>query len=517
MAVVRNLVANSLNQGVSFLTSILAVPIYLSQLGIEQYGLIGFAIVVQMWVNLLEVGMSGTLGREMTRLMIGDVSETSVHSFVRSLDWLFLAALIALPTVGWLCRDWWAQEWFTSHKLAPAVINECVVLIIALAAVRLAATLYRGGLMGFDRQVFVSAVSIVSSVSRLALPLPFIWAFPDVRIVVGAWLIISTVELVFLRISLSRAFSSRFHWRHFSIAELRQRAHLWGSIGYLSIAWTAITQTDKLILSRVLPLADYGRFTLVMILSNAVLTLTTPINFAFQPRMTAAATQGNRQELAQLVRDSTRLIMVLIVAPAFALAAAPALAIIGWTGRPGAAYATAAYLGPYVIGSAFASFAGIAYLIQYAYGDLRLQVRAYTLFAVILIPGEIVVATRFGPLGASWLWLIVNVLTLLIYCPLVIRRFLPGEAGRWLGFIVLAPAVASAAAAWAMGLMMGDHWATRPGAIFATAATVLGGCAAASAVTLGLAFGERRTPQTLASPSNSGAGPDPLERHLQDS
>jgi O-antigen/teichoic acid export membrane protein len=492
MAVGRNFVANSVNQGVSFLANIIAVPIYLSQLGIEQYGLVGFAIVVQTWINLLEFGMSGTLGREMTRFKIGDVSESSVHSFVRSLDWLFFGAAIALPAIGWLGRGFWAQQWFTTHTLAPRVINESVVLIIALAAVRLAGTLYRGGLMGLDRQVFVSALSVASSVLRLVLPLPFIWKNPDVRIIIGAWLLVSIGELVVLRVSLSRVFSTRFRWRHFSLSEVRDRAHLWGRIAYLAVIWTAISQTDKLILSRVLSLADYGKFTLVMILSNAILTISSPINFAFQPPMTAAATRGNRQELAALVGNSARLMMILIVAPAFALAAVPALAITGWTGHAAAAADATAYLGPYVIGSAFAGCVSVVYLIQYAFGDLRLQVRAFTVLGAILIPGEIIVATRFGPLGASWLWFTVNILSLLIYCPIVFHHFLPGETKRWLGLIIAGPALASGAAAWAIGLLIDGHAANRLHAIFWTALTVLAACAAAAAVTLFLAFRERR-------------------------
>jgi epoxyqueuosine reductase len=73
---------------------IIAVPLYRSQRGVEQYGLLGFALVVQTWVNLLEIGMSGTLGREMTRLKIGEASDSSVHSFLRSLDWLFLGIIL---------------------------------------------------------------------------------------------------------------------------------------------------------------------------------------------------------------------------------------------------------------------------------------------------------------------------------------------------------------------------------------------------------------------------------------
>lgn len=491
MALVRNLVANSLNQGVSFLLNIVAVPLYLSQLGAEQYGLIGFALVVQTWVNLLEVGMSGTLGREMTRLTIGDVSEASVHSFLRSLDWLCLAGLILLPSIGWLTRGWWAQEWFTSHTLTPGAIAGSIVLIVALAAVRLAGTLYRGGLIGYDRQVFISAVSIVSSVLRLLVPLPFIWATPDVRIVIGAWLIISIMELIAFRLAISQAFSTRFGWWHFSIAEIRRRAPLWGSIGYAALVWTAITQTDKIVLSRVLPLAEYGRFTLVMILSNAILSIANPIIFAFQPRITSAATRGDREELARLVGNAALIMMVLMMAPAFALAAVPKLAILAWTGKASAVQATSGYLGPYVLGSAMVSLAFIAYAIQYAFGNLKAHLGAFTLFAIILVPGEILVATRFGALGAAWLWFALNLVVVTVYCPFILHRFLPGEARRWYSLIVVPPIVASAAAAWGVASVAKGFAGTRTEAIVGTIATGTAACGAAAVVAFYLGFRER--------------------------
>ena len=502
MAIVRNLVANSLNQGFSFFVNIIAVPLYLSVLGTEQYGLLGFAIVVQTWINLLEVGMSGTLGREMTRVMIGDVDARSVLSFLRSLDWLFGGAILVLPAIGWLCRNWWAADWFTNATLDPRTIGECVVLIIALAAVRLAGTLYKGGLMGLERQVFVSAVSIAGSLLRLLLPLPFIWAMPDVRIVIATWLIVSVLELAVARVALANAFSARVTLWHFSFAELGDRAHLWGSIGFLSLAWTAITQTDKLILSRILPLSDYGRFTLVMIVSNAMLAVPAPICFAFQPRMTSAATRGDRHELARLVANATRLVMILMVAPAFALTAVPYIAMVAWTGNPEIARETSTYLGPYVLGSAIAGFAAIVYCIQLAYGDLRLHVRAYSIFAAVLIPGVIVVASRFGAFGAAWLWLAVNIGLLVAYYPLIFRRFLPGEARRWYALIVAPSALASAAAAVGVAASIDAHSDDRITALLGTISTGFAALAAAALATLVFAFGQRR---------HSGSGPAPAD------
>ena len=479
MQLARNLIANGLNQAASFLLNIVAVPIYLSLVGIEQYALVGLGLLVQMWVSLLDLGMSGTLGREMTRLKIGDEGQLSVLSFLRSLDWLFLGSIVLLTVLGYLTRNWWSEYWLTKETLPKEMVGQAAALIISLSAVRVAGTLYRGGVLGLERQVLASAIGIVASVARLIAPLPVMWIVPDIRILFAFWLVISLVELAALRLILSRAFSASLPWRHFSLAALRKRGRLWGSMAFLALIWTLITQGDKIILSRVLPLAEFGQFTLVTVLSNAILAIPLPIVVAYQPRFLAAAAAGDRAELGRLVHDATRLIMLTTIAPALAMAAAPEATVFAWTGNAEAAAAVSSYLGLYVLGSAVVGLASILYGIQVAYGELSLHVKANCLLAGVLVPAVFFAASSYGALGAATVWLAMNVALLVGYFPLVLRRFLPSEAGRWYAVSIAPPALATGLAAVALTWLLPDDYASRGGALAAAAASAMLVCGVA--------------------------------------
>lgn len=479
MLLARNLIANGLNQAASFLLNIVAVPIYLSLVGIEQYALVGLGLLVQMWVSLLDLGMSGTLGREMTRLKIGDEGQLSVLSFLRSLDWLFLGAIVLLTALGYVTRNWWPEYWLTKETLPKEMVGQAAALIISLSAVRVAATLYRGGVLGLERQVLASAIGIVASVARLIAPLPVMWIVPDVRILFAFWLAISLVELAALRLILSRAFSASLPWRHFSLAALRKRGRLWGSMAFLAVIWTLVTQGDKIILSRVLPLAEFGQFTLVTVLSNAILAIPLPIAMAYQPRLLAAAATGDHEELGGLVHDATQLIMLTTIAPALAMAVVPEATVFAWTNNPEAAAAVSPYLGLYVLGSAIVGLASILYGVQVAKGDLSLHMKANCVLAFILVPAVYLAASRYGAFGAAALWLAMNLALLIFYFPLVLRRFLPRELGRWYAASILPAALAAALAAMVLARLLPSEYESRAGALATAAASGIAICGAA--------------------------------------
>lgn len=62
-----NVVANLVGQGWPVLISLVVVPLYLKLLGIEAYGLIGFYFMLQGLAQVLDLGLSPTMNREMAR------------------------------------------------------------------------------------------------------------------------------------------------------------------------------------------------------------------------------------------------------------------------------------------------------------------------------------------------------------------------------------------------------------------------------------------------------------------
>ena len=93
MTLKKNILANYLGAGTVALAPVLALPWYLAALGPKQFGLIGFIVMLQAVLGLLDAGMSQALVREITiRLDSADGGQRSTASLLfgfERLYWLF--------------------------------------------------------------------------------------------------------------------------------------------------------------------------------------------------------------------------------------------------------------------------------------------------------------------------------------------------------------------------------------------------------------------------------------------
>src|SRR5688572_31067380 len=67
MRVTRDIAAGLVNSVWSAAVSLACVPVYVHYLGIEAYGIIGFYIATQALMQLLDMGLSPTINREVAR------------------------------------------------------------------------------------------------------------------------------------------------------------------------------------------------------------------------------------------------------------------------------------------------------------------------------------------------------------------------------------------------------------------------------------------------------------------
>jgi hypothetical protein len=66
----HGLLANFAGSGWSALMQLVCVPLYVKFMGVESYGLIGFYLVFQAMTQVLDLGLSPTLNREMARYSV---------------------------------------------------------------------------------------------------------------------------------------------------------------------------------------------------------------------------------------------------------------------------------------------------------------------------------------------------------------------------------------------------------------------------------------------------------------
>jgi O-antigen/teichoic acid export membrane protein len=106
--------------------------------------------------------------------------------------------------------------------------------------------------------------------------------------------------------------------------------------------------------------------------------------------------------------------------------------LFAWTGDRVAAGWAGPILFWFVLGTGFYVVGGLQYMLQFAYGKVRLHVILNTFLAAVQVPVVIFVVLKHGAMGAAVAWFGLRLLTVLIWPPIVHHRFAPGIHRKWL-------------------------------------------------------------------------------------
>ena len=449
----RNILTNYISQLYVTTINILMLPLYLRYMGAEAYGLVGFFMMLQMWFNLLDMGLTPTIARETARFRGGKTNVFNYRSLVWILERIFLVVAAAGCATIYVGAGYIANDWLKAVQLPIDEIRKTVQLIAVIVAMRWMCGLYRGVVSGFERLVWLGGYNSLIATLRFVgvlLVLKFIGVTPTIFF--AYQLCLTIVELTCLLFftrrllpSLSEDKQLRWSW-----ATLKPVFKFSLTIAFTSSAWVLVTQTDKLVLSRVLPLAEYGYFTLAVLVANGVVMISGPVSGAIMPRMTKLEAEGNHAESISVYRKATQLVSV-ISGTAFVVVAFYAEPLLWvWTGDHTVAHQSAPVLTLYAIGNGILAVAAFPYYLQYARGKLKLHLMGSAGFVVILIPSIIWAASLYGGVGAGYAWLTVNAVYLMVWVPLVHKRLEPGLNTPWFGFDVLTIYIAATAVGYGL-------------------------------------------------------------------
>ena len=98
----------------------------------------------------------------------------------------------------------------------------------------------------------------------------------------------------------------------------------------------------------------------------------------------------------------------------------------------------------------------IPYALQLANNWTTLALKMNIIAALILTPITLYTTNRFGPIGAAYSWLLLNIAYLLIALPLIHNRILNGHFWRWLSKDTLLPLVIAFSSAALCKLLLPD-------------------------------------------------------------
>ena len=308
ISIKRNVAANYASNLYAVLVSVLMAPVYLSYMGTEAYGLIGFFTMLTALFQLLDMGLTPTIVRETALFRGGQITVGRLRVFIRGLEIIFGIVSVTTALVILLLTHPIATHWLKVGNLPITDVEVAVGIMGAIVPLRWVAGLYRGLVVGFERMTWLSAYNIAIATLRFVGVLAvFHLVGTNVKFFFAYQFLVSVIDLSGIAIISHRLVGQRKGAREpFSWAPLKANATFSLVIAFVSTSWVVLTQSDKLVLSKVIPLAAFGIFSLAVAAANVISIVGGPISQALLPRLTKLFAEGREDALYRLYANATQ-------------------------------------------------------------------------------------------------------------------------------------------------------------------------------------------------------------------
>jgi O-antigen/teichoic acid export membrane protein len=450
--IASNVVANYFGQGWSALMAIAFLPIYVATLGFESYGLIAFFAVLQSVLSVFDLGITASLTLETARQSNGGRTNQSLRDLIRSCEILGCVSNIFLALLVWGLADRLASKWIKPSQLEPESVVFAVILMGVVIAARLQEGVYRGVLIGLERQLNLNAANALMATIRYAGAVGVLhYGHADI-VSFFVWQVLVSLTSLFLFAILAYHFlPSAEQSPRFSFNTL---ASVWRfSAGMAVVAGLSIMMAnlDKLILSAVLDLAEFGRYALAALGASTLYLFVVPITQGFYPSMIGMHACGNRARLIRLHHASSQLVTAVTGSIAIVLMLFSMPVLYVWSGDMALARETSHILS-ILAAAALANCLGhIGHNIQMVAGA-PLSLAITGVCAVLLTLFALPTAVAFGVTEATYAWLGISVLQASIILFFAHRGYMRGEGFRWLACDTTIPLVGALTIAWFFSL-----------------------------------------------------------------
>lgn len=435
MAVKKNLLANYIGQFYLLVIAIIMVPFYLQYIGAEAYGLVGFFALIQSWMMLLDMGLSPTLLREVAKVKVNETPEKlqTFKYLFHSIEFIFIliSSLIVFFIVTF--SSWISMNWLKVETLNIDDVSYSISLIGIMVGLRFITSLYKSGISGAEEQVWLNKMSMIIATFRYVGVLVVLYfVSSEFKHFFEYQLLVAIIELFIFAITFYKILNIGRFKLYFSRKAMTPIFSFSVGIAYSGMVWIFITQLDKLLLSGVLPLKEYGYFALLGMIANALIQMSAPISKAILPRMTALLAEDKEKEMLIVYRKATQIFAIMVFSITGIITLYSYQLLYAWTGDINAAEWGKDILIYYVLGNGLISFAGFAFYLQYVHGNLTMHTKAYTFVLFVFSPVLVWSVYTYGAMGASVVWFIFTLLFFFLWVPVVHHFFAPKLYRVWI-------------------------------------------------------------------------------------
>ncbi len=424
-----------------FVLALALVPTYVSYLGIEAYGLVGFGVTIQALFLMFDWGLAPTIARDVaSHSAVCNASADPMRNKMRTSEVIIVAMALSGIAVVSMSAEWIAHSWLTLKSVSLADATRSIILIGILSALRLVEGLYRAALMGQQKHVYLNVTTVIISVFRwcgsvavLAYYSPTIVAFFEWQLIASAISLFITAVGVYKHVP----FTSRKG--KIALSSLRDRYRFASGMAVNAVFAFLLTQGDRIILSRALTLTEFAYYCLALTVASVVGQISGPISHTFYPHITSLTVNDRRLELLRVYHLASQVITVAVVPFGYIVALFSPQIMLLWTGDEELSKNVSLIVAILLIANTIHSLTAIPNTLRLALGMAWWAVGVNVCTIVILFPAMIWASYEYGAPGAACVWLAVGLGYLLVDIPILHRQILKGESCKWFVKDLLSP------------------------------------------------------------------------------
>lgn len=410
--------------------SILLVPIYVKLLGVESYGLIAFYATLSGALAILDVGLSASVIRQVAIYKTQTNKEQQLKNLiftVEVINWI-IAIVLGISIV--LLANPIAVNWVKAVHIEPITIQHCIMLMGVVFAFQFPVSVYDGALVGLQQQNANAILNIIFTTLKALGALLILFFFKPTIVSYFIWQVAITILYTFaMRIFVYKKVNAPLIKSAFSVIELRTIWRFAAGIAATAVVTFFITQIDKIIVSRNLEQLSY--YSLAFLLASGITAIVTPLQTIIYPKLTQLAATQNQTALVELYHKSCKWISIIVFPIGFTLIVFAKDILMLWTKNETLTNNTTPILQVVIAGTIFNCLMIVPYYLTLAKGNTKYGLYQNIIAAIILVPLLLIWYKNYGALGASYVWLVVNLGIVLISIPLIHFFYLKNEIWNW--------------------------------------------------------------------------------------
>lgn len=443
--VTANVFANFAGSFWGAVISLFFVPIYIRYLGMEAYGLIGISSAITVIMSLSDFGITAALMREMARGWKTEEDINEGRQVFAILSRLYFPLVMLLGGAIVVSAPYIASDWIKAGMLETEVVVMTLRIIGIMASLQLLAVYFSAALLGLQRQVLANIIGMVTAtVQALGAVLVLEFYGPDI-VAFFAWqTLVLGISAAVTAVAVNSIVPRAVKRGDIDRSVFRRVIRFALGMSGISVLSIVLTQTDKVVLSKLLSLEQFGYYSLATVVAMSLKRLFGPLFSAFYPRLIELVRRNDPATLSHVYHLASQAMGAMVLPVSMLLMFYSWEIVYVWTGDVSIADRSHMLITILVAGTALTGLTQTPYALQLAHGKTRLALIINIVGAIFFVPAVYLLGKYYGGEGAATAWLILNLAYILVYVPLAHKQILLHSLRRWYVRDTLIPGLAAA-------------------------------------------------------------------------